>query len=138
MVSPPDWLASLVNAVAANIHSHDVLSPLGCHFQYVQNVWEITLFASRTEIVGGPNDGLLCNSGFNVDISALLKLITSVDAISWQTQSLDENDELGSHLSLDGTFANKKIWLRITSVAPERFGVGRRSLVNQDQIEEIW
>ena len=138
MVSPPGWLASFVNAVTANIHSHDVLSPLGCHFQQVSDIWEVTVFASRTEIVGGPQDGLLYDSGFSIDIDGVQKVFSEIDSISWQAQSLGDTDELGSHLSVEGVYENKQIWLRITAMAPQRFGVGRRALVNQEKIEEIW
>jgi hypothetical protein len=138
MASPPDWLSMFVNAVAANIHSHDVLSPLGCHFQLVKNVWEITVFASRTEIVGGSEDGRSCHSSFDVDIKAVADLMTHVDGISWQTQPLDKFDELGAHLAVEGQYEDKQIWLRITSTSPERFDPGRRAMVNQQQFEEIW
>jgi hypothetical protein len=138
MVSPPDWLATFMNAVVANIHSHDVLSPLGCHFQQVQNIWEVTIFASRTEIVGGPQDGLMYDSGFSIDVNGVQKLFAGNPAVSWQAQSLGENDELGAHLSLEGYYGTKQVWLRITSKAPERFDVGRRALVNQNRIEDVW
>lgn len=138
MVSPPDWLKSFVNAVTANIHSHDVLSPLGCHFQQVENVWEVTVFASRTEVVGGPQDGLNCESGFSVDVDGLRKLFSDVEAFSWQAQPLGPNDDLGSHLAVEGTYETRQIWLRITATAPQIFGVGRRALVNQERFEDIW
>lgn len=138
MVSPPDWLSQFVDAVAANIHSHDILSPLGCHFQRVQDVWEVTLFASKTEIVGGSQDGLMCNAGFNVDVTGVVQLLSDVESISWQALSLGRDDDLGPHLSVEGWFEDKQVWLRITSTAPRRFGVGRRALVNQQEIEELW
>lgn len=138
MVSPPEWLSQFVDSVAANIHSHDVLSPLGCHFQQVKEIWEVTLFASKTEIVGGSQDGLMCSAGFNVDVSGLVRLFSDVEAVSWQSQSLGRGDDLGAHLSVEGWHEDRQLWLRITSVAPRRFGVGRRAIVNQQQIEELW
>jgi hypothetical protein len=138
MVSPPDWLSRLANAVTANFRSYDTLSPVGCHFQLVHNIWEVTLFASRTEIVGGAQDGSTCDSSFSVDVMNLVDQFTTVDSVSWQTQSLGQRDELGSHLAIEGTYDDNQVWLRITAEAPERFGVGRRANVNQQQIEEIW
>ncbi len=138
MVSPPSWLSNFVDSVTSNIHAYDVLSPLGCHYQQVKDIWEVTVFASRTEIVGGPQDGLTCHASFNVDISGILQCFSEVGTISWQSQSLGSDDELGAHLAVEGICDNKQIWLRITSTAPERFGVGRRAVVNQQQIEEMW
>ena len=138
MASPPEWLARFVNAATTSINSYDVLSPLGCHFQQVQDVWEITVFASRTEIVGGPQDGSLSTSRFNVDVYEVLQQFSKVDAINWQAQSFDSRDDLGAHLSIEGSYENHQIWFRITSTAPEQFEAGRRADVNHRGIEEIW
>lgn len=138
MVSPPDWLALFVNAVTEHIHSHDLLSPLGCHFHEGPNLWEVTVFASRTEIVGGSEDGRLTNSCFTVDVTRLLPLFSTVSAVEWQAQSLGRYDELGPHLSIEGIHLNYRVSLRITAAAPERFGAGRRALVNQREFEQIW
>ena len=138
MVSPPDWLSQFANAVTPNIHSFDILSPLGCHFLQVHDIWEITLFASRTEVVGGPQDGMNSHANISVDVKSLLDVFSSIEAISWQSQPLGDRDELGAHLSVEGTYEDHRVWLRITAVAPEMFGVGRRAFVNQQQIEEIW
>lgn len=138
MVSPPEWLNQFVNAVTECICPHDVLSPLGCHFQHLDDIWEITLFASKTEVVGGPQDGLSYNSGFNIEVFALTKIFSEVETVSWQSQKIGPTDELGSHLSVEGIYDRKRIWLRITSNAPDRFGIGRRALINQQKIEELW
>ena len=138
MVSPPDWLSVFVNGVTANIHSFDVLSPLGCHFHCANNVWEVTVFASKTEIVGGSQDGQLIESCFSIDIKGLLGLLTDIQEISWQSNSLGPMDDLGAHLSVHGNYDGKVIWLRVTSVAPEQFEAGRRIHVNQKSIEEVW
>lgn len=138
MVSPPDWLSQFVNAVTGNIHAHDLLSPLGCHFHEVKGVWEVTVFASRTEIIGGSEDGRLQHSSFNVNVAQLLTLFTKVDAVEWQSQPLGQFDELGAHLSIEGVHLTHRIWLRITATAPERFEAGRRADVNLREFEEIW
>ena len=138
MAAPPDWLSSFANAVAAHIHSHDVLSPLGCHFQNVDHVWEVTVFASHTEIVGGSQDGRVTQSCFNVDIKKILEQFAYVDVVAWQTQELGSHDELGPHVAVEGIVDDKQVWLRITASAPARFSAGRRALVNQQKLEELW
>ncbi len=138
MVAPPHWLSAFANSVATHIHSVDLLSPLGCHFQNVDEVWEVTVFASRTEIVGGPEDGRMSDSGFNVDVKNIIEQFSQVESISWQTQPLGLHDELGAHLAIEGLIDNKQVWLRVTAAAPRRFAVGRRALVNQQKLEELW
>lgn len=138
MVAPPKWLSDFVGQVTTHLHDHDLLSPLGCHFQQVDNIWEITIFASRTEIVGGAQDGMMCHAGFNVDVKQIVELFATVESISWQSKSVGDFDELGSHISVEGVYQDQRVWLRVTAIAPERFEPGRRVLVNQQQIEEIW
>ena len=138
MASPPEWLSRFVDVVTANIHAHNLLSPLGCHFQRVNHVWEITLFASHTEVIGGQFDGSIRHSPFGVNVKQLLEVFTSVESISWQTDLIDQYDELGAHLSIEGVHENEPIWLRITAKAPDRFSPGRRALVHEKAIEEVW
>ncbi len=138
MGSPPSWLSLFTDKVTTSIHAHNVLSPLGCHFQEISGVWEITIFASRTEIVGGSQDGRSRHSPFSVDVANVLSAFSDVENIGWQAHRLDRQDDLGPHLSVDGTVENHRVWLRVTSAAPERFEPGRRALVNQQGFEEVW
>ena len=51
----PAWLNSFASAAAAYIHGVDVLSPLGCHCYHnrARDEYELTVFASRTQVVAG-------------------------------------------------------------------------------------
>ena len=138
MVAPPKWLSDFVGEATSHLHDHDLLSPLGCHFNLENGVWEITVFASRTEIIGGPQDGMMCHSGFNVDVKSILDLFAVVESISWQTRAMGDDDELGSHLSIEGRYQDQRVWFRVTAISPDRFEPGRRVLVNQQKIEETW
>lgn len=136
--SPPNWLTVFTDEVTQSIHAHDVMSPLGCHFHREGEVWEITIFAARTEIVGGPQDGRTTHSRFDVDIKPILDQFSEVSALYWQAQSLGSRDELGPHVAIEGIHKGRQIWLRVTSTAPRRFGPGRRAMVNLERIEELW
>lgn len=138
MGAPPEWLSHFADAVTVNILSHDLLPPMGCHFAYSKNIWEVTVFASRTEIVGGSEDGQTTDARLYVNVKEVLGLFSQVNEISWQTQPFGPYDELGSHLSIEGSHAGQMVWLRITAVAPDRFEVGRRAIVNRREFEEVW
>ena len=138
MPSPPEWLQEFADAVALNMVPVDLLAPVGCHFCLVDETWEIALFVSSTQIVGGRKDGVLRHSRFNVDLQAVTKLFSEVQNISWQALPLAADDELGPHLSIEGTCAGKPVWLRILSRAPKRFDVGRRAVVYDGAWEESW
>ncbi|WP_373651257.1 MULTISPECIES: hypothetical protein [unclassified Schlesneria] len=138
MTCPPDWLSSFADDVTSCIRSHDDLAPLGCHFHDMDGIWEITLFASLTEVIGGPHDGRLRPSPFSVDVKPLLAAFSHVDKVTWQALRVDPSDELGPHLSIEGLVGTKPVWLRITSIAPERFEPGRHRLANQQAFKDIW
>jgi hypothetical protein len=65
MPSPPEWLQELADAAALQLIPADVLSPIGCHFGFADEAWEISLFAASTQIVGGKHDGVLRPSRFH-------------------------------------------------------------------------
>lgn len=138
MGSPPGWLSHFANAVTRNILSHDLLPPLGCHFSYSKSIWEVTVFASRTEIVGGSEDGQTTDARLYVDVKAVLELFSQIDSITWQSHPVSQYDELGSHFSVEGIHEGHYVWLRIPAVAPERFESGRRAIVNRCEFEEVW
>ena len=138
MPSPPEWLQEFADAVALQINPVDLLAPVGCHFCFADETWEIALFVSSTQIVGGKKDGVLRHSRFNVDLQSVLKLFSDVRSISWQALPMAADDELGPHLSIEGSRAGNSVWLRILSRSPKRFEVGRRAVVYDALWEETW
>lgn len=116
----------------------DLMSPIGCHYYFGDGQWEVTLFASNTEIVGGVKDGSLRVSRFCVNLKKVVGLFSEVHELTWQSHSLAKDDELGAHLSLEGTYAGEPVWLRILAAPPKRFKVGRQAQVYQAGWEEVW
>ncbi len=139
-MSRPHWIDELADDVATRLFSSDPLPPLGCHSFHDEEMeqWEVTLFASRTEIIGGPKDGTLSDATFAVDLRELLPLFTEVDSFYWQTNSLGDEDELGPHTSIEGSYQGHRVWLRILAVAPDRFEPGRYVRVHDLRIEDRW
>ena len=140
MTAPPPWLAKMANQVASEMHAMDVLSPIGCHYYHSRdrNQWEVTLFASKTEVVGGQRDGLVSPSKFTVDVGGVIDLFTEVTALNWQALPVGPGDELGPHVSLEGVFQGHAVWLRILAKAPRRYKAGRRASVYEFHLEDIW
>lgn len=138
MPSPPEWLKELADAAARLMMPIDLLSPIGCHFCCIDGTWEVSLFASNTQVVGGKLDGVLRASRFDLDLKAVLDLFSEVSRFSWQALALTRDDELGPHVSLDGTYAGNTVWLRILARPPKRFDPGRRAIVYEPAWEETW
>ena len=138
MSVPPGWLKDLADAAALLMMPADVLAPIGCHYCCVEKTWEISLFASSTQIVGGGHDGDVRRSRFCLDVEAVRKLFDEVDSVTWQAHTLATDDELGPHVELHGTYADKDVKLRILVFPPKRFASGRRAIVYEPAWEETW
>ena len=129
MPSPPEWLQQLADAVAPLMIPADILAPVGCHFCFADETWEISLFAASTQIVGGKNDGVLRPSRFQVDLLALTKLFSEIHELTWQALPIAADDELGPHIAIRGACGENTVALRILSRAPRQFEAGRRAIV---------
>jgi hypothetical protein len=138
MPSPPEWLQELADAAALQMIPADILAPVGCHFCCVDGTWEVSLFATSTQIVGGKHDGILRPSRFHVDLQAITKLFSEVHDLTWQALPLAADDDLGSHIVVIGTCAGQSVALRILSRSPRQFVAGRRAIVYENAWEEIW
>ena len=136
----PDWLDTLANEVARRIYAVDVLSPVGCHSFYneEEDLWEVTVFASSTEVIGGRLDGKITSSKFGVDVLGVSELFSDVVCIDWQSHRVGPEDELGAHISIEGTFQGVSVWLRVLAQAPERFQVGRYVYTDESRLENVW
>lgn len=140
MPTPPSWLNTMANQVASLMSDVDVLSPIGCHFFHNANrdEWEVSLFASNTEIVGGEWDGVMAPSKFCFDILKLGAIFEEVQAIHWQALPVDYDDQLGSHISIEATYEGHQVWVRILAESPEEFEPGRRIQTYEFDLKEIW
>jgi hypothetical protein len=138
MSAAPDWLPELANAAANHLASAEAVAPLGCHYCQAEGVWEVTLFASDTEVVGGGDDGKRQGSRFVVDVMPLLCLFTEILDCTWQPERFGEQDELGSHLAIIGTYAKQLVCLRVLSRSPSHLPPGRRRYTFDGTCEELW
>jgi hypothetical protein len=134
----PDWMRSFADAVAAQLQAVDVLPPVGCHVHRTEEAWEMTVFASATEVIGGSRDGEIRASRFHVDVLGVCQLFDEISGIAWQTQRLGPWDDLGAHLAIEGQVHGEPVWLRIPAVAPKPFEPGRLAHALTQQWEEVW
>jgi hypothetical protein len=138
MASPPVWLTGLIDQVVPQIYGADVLPPLGCHYFRADEGWEVTVFASNTEIVGGEKDGQKLPARFCVDLQKIADLFSNVTGFSWQVQSLGPDDDLGPNVSVEGVYDGQPVWLRILAFAPPQFSSGRYARVYEGCWEDAW
>lgn len=140
---PPRWIERLAGLVTEAFHSDDVLAPIGCHFhchdeELSRPQWEVTLFVSHTEFFGGAYDGQRAVSRYMLDLKKVMAAFDAVESFYWQAQSMAEDDQLGSHIGLEGEFEGHSVWLRITSEAPAQFEPGRTIDAYANVVEDNW
>ena len=116
----------------------DLPAPIGCHFCEVDGVWEISIFAANTEVVGGRRDGRCFHSKFTMELLPILWLFDDGQNVTWQNAPVNRSDELGAHLSLDADYRGHAVRLHVLAQAPRRFEAGRQLLVHENAIVESW
>lgn len=138
--NPPSWLRWFVNDVVRGIMHREDSAPVGCHFYYDEEntTWEVTLFVSRSEVLGGAWDGKVVPAGLEVDIVKVSAAFDRPPAIFWQAERVLPEDELGPHLSFEGHSHNNQVWLRVLQTAPSWAGVGRLLHAATGEFENIW
>jgi len=134
----PRWLAELADSVATLMFAHDVLSPVGCHYHQGEDLCEVLVFASQTEVYGGRRDGKRFGSRFTLDVQGVLELFTSIEAVEWQALRHDADDEVGAHFAVVGEYKGRRLCLRIPAKAPACFEAGRIANVVEGRFINIW
>ena len=139
---PPRWIGELSQLAIRAFHSESDLAPLGCHFHENDEVerpqWEVTLFVSSTEVIGGSLDGHRSVSPFMVDLAKLMSVLDVVESCYWQAHTMAEDDQLGPHVGMEGVFRGRSVWLRITAQPPDQFDPGRAFDSIASQLQNLW
>lgn len=138
MPPQPEWIPELVDHACRALRLFEEDAPIGCHYFSEDETHEVSLFVSSTEVVGGPNDGKRVNSRYVVDVIELMTLLDEVESITWQAHIIDEDDDLGPHLSVSGTYQGESVWLRVLGETPDQFLPGRLAVVAERKFVNIW
>ncbi len=143
-IRPPKWLGRFADLATRAFHSAEQLPPLGCHFHRHEEEgallaqWEVTLFASSTEVYGGPLDGSCGASRFMLDLKVLMNAFDTVESFYWQAQPMADDDQVGPHVGVEGTFEGHAIWLRVAAESPSQFESGRVVDLCANEVQDRW
>ena len=145
MASPPEWLTDLAKALSEHLVPAVLPAPLGAHVQQAvdadeqaSDVWEISLFYGKTEIVGGPEDGRRTETAFWLDVIGAQRVLTRVDRAYWQTAILSPSDDLGPHVAVEGDYLGHPVRVRVLSAAPQQFPPARTADTNRGMFIDLW
>jgi hypothetical protein len=112
-----EWLDDLVQAVAENMTDESGPGTLGSRYREEDGCWEILIYPTPVELVGGAEDGEIVAPGFSLDLDGLRSLFERVDDFSWQALGLNASE--GPHVSIEGVYQGHEVWLQVLAYAPE-------------------
>ncbi len=138
--SPPAWLRWFANDAARAILDSASHAPIGCHYHFGEehHEWEVTVFVSDTEVVGGPRDGTLVPCSVQVDVSHAVGLFDDVPKIYWQSGVVQKGGHTDQYVSLEGPVRGHQVWLRVLAQAPQQAGAGRLLHASTGELEDLW
>ena len=120
----PEWLYALVEAVAGSMTSNSGPGPLGFLYGEEEGVWEIVIYPKPVELVGGAEDGEVVAPGFSLDIEEVRGEFERVDAVSWQSLGFPHGD--GPHVSIEGVYQGREVFIQVLAYAPDDEEPGMR------------
>ena len=127
MINAPEWVRRLVDSVAEATTSINSDVELGCHVFQNQsgtvNEWEITVFGEPVRM-GGRLASYSMDPVFSIDALAVATVFDTLISCRWQTGQIDSEDDLGTHLSIEGIQNGEAVWLRIVGQKPKAIHSG--------------
>lgn len=112
-----DWLDLLLDAVTSCIEADSPMGPLGFRTWEEEGFWEVRIFPTPVELVGGAHDGEVVVTGFRLDLEQLRQEFASVVAFGWNALGLTWPE--GPHIYLEGVFQGREVFLQVLAYAPE-------------------
>lgn len=114
--APEAWLAALLEEVAASATADTAAGPLRYRCGENQGFWEIDVYPSPVELIGGAQDGEVVEAGFTLDVEVLLACLDRVEGCTWH--SLGFPGDEGPRLVLEGVFRDRPFLLQVLAHAP--------------------
>jgi hypothetical protein len=111
------WLDGLYEAVAGCVEADSPMGPLGLRYRVEDGFWEVWVYPTPVELVGGAFDGKVVAPGFTLDLEEMRSAFDSVVAFSWNALALNWPE--GPHVSIEGVFQGREVYLQVLAYAPE-------------------
>jgi len=119
MSEAPQWLTSLVDAVGGCMETHCAAGPLAFRWGNEDDFWEVTVYCTPGEAVGGAEDGAVLVPGFSLDLMGLTSIFDELTDSHWQAHPFGPHDHGGPHISVEGTYRGHQVFLQVLAEAPE-------------------
>jgi hypothetical protein len=114
---PLDWLDGLLDDVAGCVEADSPMGPLGLRYAEEDGFWEVSVYPTPVELVGGAHDGEVVVPGFHLDLEQLQQLFDSVSAFGWNALGLHGTE--GPYVYVEGVYRGRELYLQVLAYAPE-------------------
>jgi len=115
----PAWMENLVEVISECVEAQSPMGPLGYRYLAQGDPWELMVYPTPVELVGGADDGAVVIPGFSLDLQALLAHFDRVEAFQWYPSGLGPYDPEGPCVSIEGLYQGHDVWLRLLAEPPE-------------------
>ena len=93
------------------------MGPLGLRYQEEESFWEVWIYPTPVELVGGAHDGAMVVPGLRLDLEQLRQEFDSIVALGWDALGLNWPE--GPHVFIEGVFRGREVCLQVLANAPE-------------------
>lgn len=111
------WLDELVEEVAGCMEADSPMGSLRYRSGEEDGLWQIDLYPTPVELIGGAVDGEVVAPGFSLDIEQLRGLFDRIDAVTWQSLGFPAGE--GPHVSVEGVYQGHEVFIQVLAYAPE-------------------
>jgi hypothetical protein len=111
------WLDSLFEIVAANMIPQNAMGPLGLRYCEDDGMWEVSVYPTPVELVGGAVDGEVVAPDFTLDLEGLRSAFERVDESGWRALGLPGTE--GPHVWIEGLYMGHEVYLQVLAYAPD-------------------
>jgi len=112
-----EWLDELCRSVADCVEAESPEGALGVRSREEEGFWDVWVYPTPVELVGGRHDGKVVVPGFSLDLQQLCELFESVVSFGWNALGL--NWPQGPHVHVEGVFQGREVYLQVLAYAPE-------------------
>lgn len=115
--APMVWLHRLLETVAACTIADSPMGPLGYRYGEDEDFWEVNVYPTPVELVGGAVDGEVVAPGFTLDVEQLQAAFDRIVALMWHSLGFPHDE--GPRLVVEGVYQGRRVFLQVLAYAPE-------------------
>jgi hypothetical protein len=128
--SRPEWLQHFIADLAELFDPAEDVARVGFECLPTETGWEVGLFLSRVEIVGGRFDGKAELCQFSYNLKGLRDRFEEITDFQLTALPKSDREEAFSFVQVQGLVESTPVSLKIFSIPPQDAGIGLRRHTN--------